>query len=76
MMMFYHYTNEFEVKDTTATQKSPSQLGLHYEFNNWCKLTFYDKRDEFTFLVVNFTFFNSNIPAAPVYSFFRPRMLF
>ena len=68
-MMCYHWTNELEVKDTTGTQMSPSKLDLHYEINNWYRLKFYYKRDDFTFPVVNFTFFSSNIPAAPVYFF-------
>jgi len=69
-MMFYHWTNELEVKDTTVTQKSPSELDLHHEINNWYRLKFYDKRDDFTFPVVNFTFISNNIPAAPVCGFF------
>ena len=68
-MMCYHWTNELEVKDTTGTQMSPSKLDLHYEINNWYRFKFYYKRDDFTFPVVNFTFFSSNIPAAPVYFF-------
>jgi hypothetical protein len=27
----------------------------------------YDKRDDFTFLIVNFSFISSNIPASPAY---------
>jgi hypothetical protein len=76
MMMCYHWTNELEVKDTTGTQMSPSKLDLHYEINNWYRFKFYYKRDDFTFPVVNFTFFSSNIPAAPCIFFFRTGMLF
>jgi hypothetical protein len=43
--------NELEVKDTTDTQKSASYLGLHLEIDNGEN---YDKRDDFTFPIINF----------------------
>ena len=33
------------------------------------KTKHYDKRDDFTFPIVNFPFISSNIPAAPAYGF-------
>ena len=43
--------NELEVKDTTDTQKSASYLDLHLEIDNGGN---YDKRDDFTFPIINF----------------------
>jgi hypothetical protein len=54
------YLNELEVKDTTESQKYSSYRDLHLEI---AKL--YDKRDGFTFPIVNFPFISSNIPASP-----------
>jgi hypothetical protein len=54
-------------KLTTDTQKSASYLDLHLEIANGerLKTKLYDKRDEFTFPIVNFPFINSSIPASP-----------
>jgi hypothetical protein len=61
------YPNELEVKDTTDTQKSASYLDPHLEIDNGgsLKTNLYDKRDDFTFPIVNFSFINTNIPASP-----------
>ena len=63
------YRNELEVKDNTDTQKSASYLGLHFEIDNEGRLKrkHYDKRDDFSFSIVNFPFISSNIPASPAY---------
>ena len=63
------YPNELEVKDTTDTQRSASYLVLHIEIDNGWRLKrkLYDKRDDFTFPIVNFPFISSNIPASPAY---------
>ena len=51
--------------DTTDTQKSA------YWHSPWNQQQFktklYDKRDNFTFPIVNFSFISSNIPASPAY---------
>jgi hypothetical protein len=61
------YPNELEVKDTTDTQKSASYLDPHLEIDNGgsLKTNLYDKRDDFTFPIVNFSFIDTNIPASP-----------
>ena len=48
---------------------SASNLGFHIEIDNGGKLKtkLYDKRDDFTFPIVNFLFISSNIPASPAY---------
>ena len=63
------YPIELEIKDTTDTVKSASYLDLHLEIDNEGRLKtkLYDKRDDFSFPIVNFQFLSSNIPAAPAY---------
>ena len=57
------------IKDTTDTVKSASYLDLHLEIDNEGRLEtkLYDKRDYFSFPIVNFRFLSSNIQAAPSY---------
>ncbi len=61
------YPNEIEVKDISDTQRSASYLDPHLEIDNGgsLKRNLYDKRDDFTFPIVNFSFINTNIPASP-----------
>ena len=63
------YPIELEIKDTTHTDTSASYLDLHLEIDSWGAVTtkLYDKRDDFNFPIVNFSFICSNIPAAPAY---------
>jgi hypothetical protein len=58
-----------EIKDSRDTARSPSYLDLNLEIDNECRLRteLYDKRYDFNFLILNFPFICSNIPAAPVY---------
>ena len=58
------------IKDTADTQRSASYHGIYIEIDNgWrLKTKLYDKRDYFTFPIVNFPFISSNIPASLVYS--------
>jgi mannitol-specific phosphotransferase system IIBC component len=52
------------IKDTTDTQKSSSYLTLYLDIDNGERLkTKLDKRDDFTFPLVNFPFISSNILA-------------
>ena len=46
-------------------------VDFHMEINNAGRLTtrFYDKRDDFIFHIVNFSFISSNIPAVPDFTF-------
>jgi hypothetical protein len=59
----------FGIKNTTVTDRSASYLDLHLEIDSEGRLRtkFDDKRDDFNFLIVNFPFICSNIPAAPAY---------
>jgi hypothetical protein len=60
------YPIEFEIKDTTDTDRSASYLDLHLEIDSEGRLRtkLYDKRDDFNFPIVKFPFICSNIPAA------------
>ena len=71
------YPSELEIKDTTDTPKSASYLDLHLEIDNGGRLTtkLYDKRDDFTFPIVNFPFISSNIPAAPAYGVYISQLI-
>ena len=63
------YPIELEIKDTTYIDRSASYLDLQLEIDSEGRLRteLCDKRDDFNFLIVNFTFICSNIPAAPAY---------
>ena len=63
------YPIELEIKDTTHTYTSASYLDLHLEIDSEERLRtkLYDKRDDFNFPIVNFSFICSNIPAAPAF---------
>ena len=61
------YPIELEIKNTTDTVKSASYLDLHLENEDRLKKKLYDKRDDFSFPIVNFQFLSSNIPAVPAY---------
>ena len=62
------YPRELEIKETTVTAAFSSYLDCYLYIDNG-KLTtrLYDKRDEFNFPIVNFSFLSSNIPSAPAY---------
>jgi hypothetical protein len=59
---FKKYPDETEIKDTTESDKSASYLDilLTTDFNGSLIITLYDKRDDFDFAIVNFSFLCSN----------------
>ena len=63
------YPIEVEIKDTTDTDRSASYLDLHLKIDSEGRLRtkLYDKRDDFNFPIVNFSFICSNIQVAPAY---------
>jgi hypothetical protein len=65
----YYFSFEHEIKNTTDTDRSASYLDLHLEIDSERRIRkkLYDKKDDFNFLIVNFPFICSNIPAAPAY---------
>ena len=58
------FTLKLETRDTIV--RSVSYLDLHLEIENkgQLKTTLYDKTDDFTFRILNFTFLVSNISAS------------
>ena len=68
---------ELEIKDTTDTVKSSSYLDLHLEIDGKGKLLtkLYDKRDDFSYRIVNFPFTYGNIPSAPAYGVFTSQLI-
>ena len=71
------YPNELEVTDTSDHQKFASYLDLHLEIDNGGRLKtiLYDKRDNFTFPIVNFPFISSNIPASSAYGVYISQLI-
>ena len=71
------YPVELEIKDTTDTLKSASYLDLYLEIDISGRLRskLYDKRDDFSFPIVNFPFLCSNIPAAPAYGVYISQLI-
>ena len=63
------YPMELEIKDATDTVKSASYLDLHLEIDNEGRLKtkLYDKREDFSFPIVNCPFLSSIILATPAY---------
>jgi hypothetical protein len=63
------YLIEVEIKDTTDTDRSASYLDLHLKIDSEGRLRtkLYDKRDDFNFPIVTFSFICSNIQVAPAY---------
>ena len=71
------YLIELEMKDTIDTDSSALYLDLHLEFDIEGRLRakLYYKRDDFNFLIVNFPFICSNIPAAPAYGVYISQLV-
>jgi hypothetical protein len=71
------YPIEFELKDTTDTDRSASDLDLHLEIGSKGPLIskLYDKRDDSNFPIVNFPFICSKIPAAPAYRVYISQLI-
>ena len=62
------YPRELEIKETTETAASSSYLDCYLYIDSG-KLTtrLFDKRDDFNFPIVKFSFLNINILSAPAY---------
>ena len=71
------YPEELEIKDTTESTNAASYLDLYLELDIRHRLSIkiYDKRDDFTFPIVNFPYLCSNIPKSPVYGVFISQLL-
>jgi hypothetical protein len=71
------YPTELEIKDTTDTDGSASYLDLHLDIDSEGRLrtNLYDKRGDFNFSIVSFSFMCSNIPAAPAYGVYISQLI-
>jgi hypothetical protein len=65
------------VSEIFNTDRSASYLDLHLDIDSEGRLRtkLYDKRDDFNFLIVNFPFICSNIPAAPAYGVYISELI-
>ena len=63
------YPSELQIKDTTESSTSASYLDVLLNIDSGGKLTtqLYDKRDDFSFAIVNFPYTCSNTPLPPTY---------
>ena len=71
------YPIEFEIKNTTDTDRSASYIDLHFEIDSSGRLRrkLYDKRDDFNVPIVNFPFICSNFSTAPAYGVYISQMI-
>ena len=80
---FGHYINaiypsELDPKDTTLTSNEVCYLDTRIktgDSNTPFHLRVYDRRDDFSFRVVNFPYIDSNIPANPAYGVNRSQLV-
>ena len=62
------YLIELDIKDTTDSTKSRIlDLQLEYGNQGTSHTSFYDKRDDFDFIIVHFTHLSSNVPSSLAY---------
>ena len=73
------YPAELEIKDTTDADHRASylDLDLSYDRDKRLQVKLYDKRDDFTFNIVNFPFLCSNIPQliSPAYGVYVSQLI-
>ena len=72
------YPSELELKDTTLTSNEVCYLDTRIrngDNNTPFHLSVYDKRDDFSFRIVNFPHMDSNIPANPAYGVFISQLV-
>ena len=71
------YLIEFEIKNTTVTDRSASYIDLHLVIDSRGRLRrkLYDKRDDFNVSIVNFPFICSNFSTAPAYGVYISQMI-
>ena len=71
------YPKELELKETTESVNSCSYLDLFLfkDDKDRLKSKIYDKRDDFSFHIVNYPFLDSNIPVRPAYGVYVSRLV-
>ena len=71
------YPSELEIKDTAESSTSASYLDVLLNIDADGKLTtqLHDKRDDFSFTIVNFPYKGSNIPLSPAYGVYISQLI-
>jgi hypothetical protein len=69
------YPDELKMKDTTESDRSASYLDILLNIDSRLTTSLYDKRDDFDFAIVNFSFLCSNIPFSPAYGVFVSQLI-
>jgi hypothetical protein len=71
------YPPELEIKESTDTASSASFLDFYLQFDDSGQLSnkIYDKRDDFSFKIINFPNMCSNIPASPAYGVYISQLI-
>ena len=70
------YPDELEIKETTESMDSASYLDLFLQVKrNGLYTKLYDKRDDFSFEIINYPYLSSNIPSAPAYGVYISQLL-
>ena len=71
------YPDELEIKDTTESDKSASYLDilLNIDSNGRLTTSLHDKRADFNFAIVNFSFLYRNIPISPAYGVYISQLI-
>ena len=69
MSKTFIYTSELNVEKVNRLNDEANYLGLTFIMgkNNRLYTKLYDKRDDFNFHIVNFSFLSSNVPSGPSY---------
>ena len=66
------YPSELILKNTTTTPPTTLNIG---EENGTVRISVYDKREDFNFKIVNFSYLDSNIPRNPAYGVYISQLV-
>ena len=71
------YPNDLEIQETTDSSMSASYLDilLNIDINSKLTTQLYDKRDYFSFSIVNFQNLCSDIPSSPAYGVYVSQLI-
>ena len=71
------YPPSLELKETTDSPTGTSYLDLYLyqDENGYLSRKLYDKRDDYSFEIVNYPFLDSNIPEGPAYGVYISRLV-
>ena len=72
------YPPEMQLTDTSTSSTEVCYIDTHIKTGDTTtpfRISIYDKRDDFTFLIVNFPHMDSNIPANPAYGVYISQLV-